>query len=281
MFLSVLFFILSIIPSVLIIVLLRRRKKDDDLYKKSCNSAILRGFIAVLPILLVSAILFVLNAVLKLTLFKSMSPLIYQLVYTFVVLAFAEEFVKYAAFKLLLKKRFNPYTWADVVAFMVIIGTMFGLAEDVPYAIGASPIIMLVRGFTMGHVGYGFIMGWFYGKSLYTGEKKYKIIAFILPLFIHGLYDFSLSEEFIKLGEYAPFVGVSLAVLDIVLIILMIRFFVRSKKIDRYNEAFVEAVQVEPKEAAVQLNEGTDDIDEPENTAEKVIENVSINDRSQ
>ncbi|MBO6165252.1 MAG: hypothetical protein J6O17_02630 [Eubacterium sp.] len=45
---------------------------------------------------------------------------------------------------------------ADITAFMVIIGTVFGLVEDIPYAIGATPSIMLIRGLTMGHVGYFF-----------------------------------------------------------------------------------------------------------------------------
>lgn len=54
---------------------------------------------------------------------------------------------------------------ADVTAIMVIVGAAFGLLEDLPYAIGSNPIQRLVRGFTMGHLGYGFIMGWFYGKK--------------------------------------------------------------------------------------------------------------------
>lgn len=239
MIFSILIFIVSIVPAVLVIVFLINRRKEDVLYKKSCHSALIRGLISILPILGVSAVLYILNSVLRLTFLKDVNVLVYRALYTFIVLAFAEELVKFIEFKTVLKKRFNAYSWADVVAFMVIIGTGFGLIEDIPYAIGASPMIMLVRGFTMGHVGYGFVMGWFYGKKLYTGRNIYGVIAFLLPFLLHGLYDFSLSEELIAVNDNLAAIGLSLAALDIVLLILMIRFFIRSRKTERYNTPLI------------------------------------------
>ncbi len=213
--------------------------KDVFLYRKSCNSAIIRGVISVLPILALSAVLFFLNMFLRVTILHDADPLIYKAIYTFVVLAFAEELIKYLAFRFLLNKKTYAYSWADVVAFMVIIGTTFGILEDIPYAFGSNPIEMLVRGVTMGHVGYGFIMGWFYGKSLHTGKKHFTIIAFILPFILHGLYDFSLSPEFIAINDDFAIIAVSLALFDIILLILMIRFFIRSKKKAFYNEPLI------------------------------------------
>lgn len=237
MLLSILFFLLSIIPSVLIFIWLRNRQKENILYRKKCTYSFVSGLISVLPILLLSAILYVLSAVLKLALLKDVNILVYQAIYTFVVLAFAEEIIKYFTFRFVLKRNPYAYSWADVVAFMVIIGTAFGLIEDIPYAIGASPIIMLVRGFTMGHVGYGFIMGWFYGKRLHTGKKRYGVFALLVPWLIHGLYDFSLTPELMEISDNFAFLGVSLALLDIVLLILMICFFIKARKKDIYNES--------------------------------------------
>ena len=247
MLLSILFFLLSIIPSVLIFIWLKNRQKDHILYRKKCTYSFVSGLISVLPIILLSAILYVLSRVLKAALLKNVNALAYQAIYTFIVLAFAEEIIKYLAFRFVLKK--NPYAWADVTAFMVIIGTAFGLIEDIPYAIGASPIIMLVRGFTMGHIGYGFIMGWFYGKRLHTGKKRYGAIAILLPWLVHGLYDFSLTPELLEVNDILAIIGVSLALLDIVLLILMIRFFIRAKKQERYTlplSTFEQAQHEEP-----------------------------------
>ena len=219
MLLSILFFVLSIVPSVLIFIWLRNRQKDHILYRKKCTYSFVRGLISVLPIILLSAILYILIRVLNAVLLKN------------------------------LKRNPYAYSWADIVAFMVIIGTGFGLIEDIPYAIGASPIIMLVRGFTMGHVGYGFIMGWFYGKRLHTGKKRYGAIAILLPWLIHGLYDFSLTPELLEVNDNLAIIGVSLALLDIVLLILMIRFFIRAKKQERYTlplSTFEQAQHEEP-----------------------------------
>ena len=232
--LSIIIFLLSIVPSVLVFILLRNRHKEDRLYRKSCSYAFISGLISVLPILLLSALLFILNAVLNLTLLKDVNILVYKAIYKFVVLAFAEEIIKYSVFRFVLKKKKYTYSWADITAVMVIIGTAFGLMEDLPYAFDASPMMMLVRGFTMGHVGYGFIMGWFYGKRLYTGKKEYAVIAVMLPWLMHGIYDFSLTPELIEVNENFMFIAFSMALLDIVMLVLMIRFFIRSKKQERY-----------------------------------------------
>ncbi|MBR1905310.1 MAG: PrsW family intramembrane metalloprotease [Clostridiales bacterium] len=230
MLINLLFFILSIVPSVLIIVRLRNRKKNDPLYLQSCKSAIIRGLVCVLPILVVSATFHLVRNLLIRFVFPDMNPLVSQAIYTFIVLAFSEELVKYFMFRRVLSKNADNFSMADITAFMVIIGTAFGLVEDIPYAIGATPVIMIIRGFTMGHVGYGFLMGWLYGKRIKTGKKIYGIAAFGLPFLIHGLYDFSLSEELLKLNDNLAFIGISLALLDIVLLILMVRFFLVSRK---------------------------------------------------
>ena len=230
MWLSILIFILSIIPSALIIAwMFKRHGKEDLTYKQTSKRALWRGLLSVLPILLLSGALFIVNSVLKLTIFKGIPVLAYQAIYKFVVLAFAEEIIKYWMLRRTLKKS-GGYSWADVVAFMVIIGTAFGLIEDIPYAVDANAPTMLVRGFTMGHVGYAFMMGWFYGKSLQTGKKRYDVIAVLLPWALHGIYDYSLTPELMDVNENLMFIAIAMALLDVVVLILMIRFFVWERK---------------------------------------------------
>lgn len=98
---------------------------------------------------------------------------------------------------------------------------------------------MLIRGFTMGHVSYAFIMGWFYGKKLYTGKKIFGIIAFLLPFMLHGIYDFSLSQELIAINDNLTAIAFTMVALDIVVLVLMFRFFIRSRRKDRYNEPLI------------------------------------------
>ena len=241
MLFSILAFLLSIVPSVLIIVWMKKRGKGDALYQKNCNYALILGLVCALPIVIVSGTLSIMNGVLRMTVLKDIPVLVYKLIYNFVVLALAEEIVKYVALRLVLKKKNYAYTWADVAAFMVVIGTAFGLVEDIPYAIGADAITMLVRGLTMGHVGYGFLMGWFYGKKLFTGKKIYGVIAIILPWLIHGLYDFSLTPELIEWNDNLVIIAILLALFDLVALILTIRFFIRAKKHknERYHQPLI------------------------------------------
>ena len=233
---AIIAFIISIIPSILIIIRLRARRPNDPVYVDNCNYALRKGLLSVLPIMGVSALFAISTNILGATVLQDVHVLVKRAIHTFLVLAFAEELVKFMSLKSVLKESKGAYTWADVVAFMVIIGTAFGLVEDIPFAIGASPGVMIVRGITMGHVGYGYLMGRLYGKMLYTGDTKYGVLAFLIPFLIHGLYDFSLSSELLELNDDFAIIAVSLAVVGIVLLIRMIMFFVRTSKQPQYNE---------------------------------------------
>lgn len=229
--------ILSSIPSIIVILWLIKRKSDES-YVKSCYAALYRGFLSILPILVVSGLFAILNRILKSTLFMD-NIIADRAFHKFIVLAFSEELVKFWMFLSLLKKKMATYTWADIVVLMILVGAGFGIAENIPYAVGASPMIAIVRGVTMGHVGYAFIMGWFYGKKLYTGKNKYAVIAFLIPFLFHGLYDFSLSPELLEINDIFAFIAVSLAIVDIILVIILIRFFTKAKKKEIYNNPLI------------------------------------------
>lgn len=236
MWISILVFLASCVPSTLLFVWMFKRHKGDAEYTKSLKASLFAGLIAVLPIMVLSGTLFFLGKIIKGAL--NMNELLYQGLYTFIVLAAAEEIVKFVSFNIILKKRKKSgYSWGDVVAFMVVIGNGFGLIESILYAIGADPMTMIVRGLTLGHVGYAFIMGWFYGLGLKTGKTRYKVLSFVIPFLIHGAYDFSLTKELMDINELFMLIPFALAILDIVLLILVAIFFIRIKRknIEKYN----------------------------------------------
>ncbi len=226
--------IASFIPSIGVFLWLRKR--GDEVYKKVCNMAFRQGVLCVLPITLFSGVSYVL---IRLTGVQDTNPLLYQALYTFIVLALAEESAKFLAFKKVLKKSEYEYSWLDLVAFMTIVSIGFGVIESVLYAIGASVPVVLVRGICVPHAGYGFIIGYFYGRGLKRGNKADKIIGFLLALALHGMYDFSLSDEFVALHEYIMFVALFLAIADIVLVIILIVFANKVKN----NPEYVEPIQ--------------------------------------
>lgn len=70
----------------------------------------------------------------------------------------------------------------------------------------------------------------------YTGKMHYAVIGFVLSWIFHGAYDFGLSEGFLALGESAAILSVGLALLSLVLVIIMIVFFARKNKKQKYLE---------------------------------------------
>ena len=185
------------------------------------------------PILLCSAVF---QIIIRLTGVREKNMLLYEALYTFIVLALAEELVKYLAFRRTLKKKDYRVSWLDVTALMTIVGIGFDLIESLIYAIGASVPVVLIRGICIPHAGYGFLAGYYYGKGVKEGKPAVRKIGFVLAWLLHGLYDFSLSEEFIALNDNLMAVALLLAVLDIVLVILLVRFVKKAKNQETYTE---------------------------------------------
>ena len=231
--------VVSFIPSVSLFLWLRNRLKKEDAYRKLCSQTLWQGAKCMLPILLLSGCSYIL---LRLTGLHNTNPLLYQALYMFIVLALMEEAAKYRGFMRILKKPDYAYSWLDTAVLMTIIGLGFGMLESVIYAIGASVPVVLVRGICVPHAGYGFLTGYFYGKGSKTDKPVMKWTGFLLAWLIHGLYDFSLSEEFIALNDNLAIIALLLALLDVVLVFLLIVFARRAKKQALYTEPLPEAI---------------------------------------
>ena len=191
------------------------------------------------PILLLSGSSYF---ILRLTGLHNTNPLLYQALYKFIVLALMEEAAKYWGFTRILKKTDYAYSWLDTAVLMTIIGLGFGMLESVVYAIDASVPVVLVRGVCVPHAGYGFLTGYFYGKGSKSEKPALKWTGFLLSWLMHGLYDFSLSEEFIAINDNLAIVALLLAVLDIVLVFFLIGFARKAKKQALYTEPLPEAI---------------------------------------
>ncbi|MBO6164224.1 MAG: hypothetical protein J6N77_04155 [Lachnospiraceae bacterium] len=94
--------IISFVPSVALFLWLRNSVKKEEDYKKLIGRALLQGALSVFPVVLFSALF---SLLVGLTGIKKTSPLLYAAMYNFIVLAFAEELVKYRTGRGVLKKR--------------------------------------------------------------------------------------------------------------------------------------------------------------------------------
>ena len=73
------------------------------------------------------------------------------------------------------------YSWLDIVVYLQIISIGFDIVESLLYAVGAPVPEVIVRGLTMPHLGYGYLMGYWGGKAVAKRNRLYYIPAIILP----------------------------------------------------------------------------------------------------
>ena len=121
----------------------------------------------------------------------------------------------------------------------LFLGLIAGLA---PSLITSNPVVMLVRGIVIPHGGYGAIVGWSYGRSVKTGRRGDRVLGFVTAWLIHGLYDFSLTEEFAARNQnLAVAVALILTGLNLALIIALIVFVVKARRNEKYTEMLLGA----------------------------------------
>ncbi len=221
--------LVSLVPSIVLYKWLRKKSENKEI----CKKTFVKGVLSVFPIILTSLILYIIG---RLSGFEKVNVIAYRAYYTFIVLAFAEELIKFLTFKNILKNNEYKYSWFDLIILMILVGLGFGCIENVTLALDSGIIVMVIRGISIGHAGYGFIMGWLYGKMLKTGKKIYGVLSFLIPWLLHGLYDFGLSEELIKINDNFALISVSLEIVCIITAFLIIRFVRKNQNSDIYRE---------------------------------------------
>ena len=114
----------------------------------------------------------------------------------FVTAAIVEEGLKYLAMRFCSHKAGTINTRMDAIVCGAIIGLTFQIIEDFNYA--SDVFIALTRAIMPFHFVFGAIMGYYYGKFLVTGYKIDKAKALIIPILVHGLFDFSIDSTKVR-----------------------------------------------------------------------------------
>ena len=238
-------FLVCCLPSVALFVYLRQRVRPDAEFRKLCGKTLWHGVLSSLLVVLLSAVLTIL---LSLTDLKERSIVLYQLLYTCVAIALSEELVKTWTGLRRIRRSPTPLSWLDITALMTVAALGFGMAESLVYSLNTGLGLMIVRGVCIPHGGYGFLVGYFYGRSLESGKRSIRWLGLALAWLLHGLYDFSLSDNVPDDGLLA-FIAVTLAVLDVVLVVLLIVFTERSKRRGLHTAPILLPAETEKQEA--------------------------------
>ncbi len=124
----------------------------------------------------------------------------FLLIYVFIVVAFSEELVKIVMVLAYPYPRpfFNEPM--DGIVYSMMVGMGFAVVENVIYAYNYGMDTILVRAFTAvpAHAIFAVFMGYFIGLSKFHASSKWKLIGFGfgLAVFIHGLYDFFILQQY-------------------------------------------------------------------------------------
>ncbi len=135
----------------------------------------------------------------------------YNLILYFCIVAVAEESSKYIFLR---KNSWNDREFNcqyDGVVYAVFVSLGFALWENISYVLNYGLSTAIARAVTAipGHACFGVFMGTFYGiakKYDYAGEKGktvlFTILSLIIPMLIHGAYDYIAALEQQDAGWY-------------------------------------------------------------------------------
>ena len=140
----------------------------------------------------------------KLIAFLDPTSIIYLLLEDFIMVALVEEGGKFFVLKKLTWKHpaFN-YTF-DAVVYAVTASLGFAIIENIIYLLDSDMFTAILRALLSvpGHVMYAIYMGCYYGMAKVEdtsgNEKTCKtclIKALLIPVVLHGFYDFCLESE--------------------------------------------------------------------------------------
>lgn len=217
----------AVLPAVLLMIYVYRKDKVE---KEPANLIIKLVIFGGLTV--ISAIILELFGSWVLGKFYDDDELTYKLVENFIVVAGVEEGGKYFVLK---RKTWNSpefnYSY-DAVVYSVAVSLGFATIENILYVLTGGFTVAVVRALLSvpGHAVFAVYMGYYYGvakKASVNGrisaEETNRTMAYIVPVILHGFYDFCLSMDSGK------FVGIFL-LFDVLMVISA------AKKVNKLSE---------------------------------------------
>jgi RsiW-degrading membrane proteinase PrsW (M82 family) len=183
---------LAILPCLAIVYLIYRA----DLYEKEdvfpLTICFLLGVLIVFP-------LFELQAFFHRMGLGETHTLLWALFSSFILVSLTEETFKFLALRLYPFNRPFFSEPIDGIVYATMIGMGFATLENIFYAYQYEMTTTLIRGITAvpAHASFAAIMGFFVGKARFNPAKRKRLLwmAWLIPIGIHGLYDFFIIQE--------------------------------------------------------------------------------------
>ena len=181
----------SLAPVFIILFYIYFRDKYEKEPLGMLVKALLLGIFIVIPVIFVERVL--------MNLMPQSSKVVEAAYHAFVVAASTEELFKFLALYLLVWKSPNFNEKFDGIVYAVFVSLGFAGVENVLYVMDGGMQTALTRAITAvpAHAIFGITMGYYLGIARMYQElkSKYLIRALLVPILLHGIYDFILMVE--------------------------------------------------------------------------------------
>lgn len=195
----------AIAPVFIILIYIYLRDKWEKEPLRKLVFAVIAGGLVVIPIFFLEMFL---SSFLPLFAFSNRISAIYN---AFVVAAFSEESFKFIALYFLIwkSKEFNEKF--DGIVYAVFVSLGFALVENILYVTNNGMSNAIVRAITAvpAHALFGVAMGYYLSFSKFSlfYKKRNFAYALLIPIGLHGIYDFILmSGESMYYFVFIPYV---------------------------------------------------------------------------
>ena len=220
----------AIIPSIILIILVLKQDKIESEPIGLLIKLFFFGALTTLPAGLLET--WGEMGIMAITRDKDMQTLLMFLI----CVPLVEEGLKYIALATTWKHEAFNFTF-DGIVYAVIVSLGFATLENILYVMNYMSLqVALVRGILSVplHCTCGVFMGYFYGMARnhnahgeHSRSVLERLLALIVPLFIHGLYDFALSVD----SNAISLAGLGFTVIIFILSCMQVRW---SSKQDAY-----------------------------------------------
>jgi RsiW-degrading membrane proteinase PrsW (M82 family) len=221
----------AVIPAVILLVRVYKEDRLDKEPKGLLLSLVLFGILSTIIALALEVF-----GTYVLSRFLEKDSLLYNVILYFVVVACSEEGAKYILLRLRTWRSPHFNCQFDGVVYAVFVSLGFALWENIGYVVQNGMATALVRAVTAvpGHACFGVFMGVFYGAAKrFDGMhlpilcKRYRRLALLFPVLMHGTYDFIATVS-------AKSAGLIFLVFIVIMFIVCYRLVKSAAAYDRY-----------------------------------------------
>ncbi len=183
----------SIAPSIALMYFFYVKDKYEKEPRHLLVKAFFLGALAVIPVLLVEMRLNIFDAAANRNLVAAG--------YTaFIVAGLVEEGFKFLMFYLLIWRNHEFNEMYDGIVYSVFVSLGFATIENIGYVLSTGFSVALLRSLTAvpAHAMFGVAMGYYLGIAKFARtpyREKYFRLGLIVPIALHGIYDFILLSQ--------------------------------------------------------------------------------------